>query len=236
MPGKFLYTVDALSRALILSPGGTYLEEAAQTELFVQAVVSHLPADSDPLHQYRAVQKKDNTCVQLITFCKRGWPSKSQLKGDLWQYWSVRGELSLHEDLLLRGSRIVVPQSLQRETLQKIHNGHQGIQRCLSRVASSVRWSGISQQVPHYPHGLAEKNGQNYEELIGKIGGPIHGTLELQSDTSTMVRAQPCTTLNGKTTENRRPPNKDYPNTGLAISYRLLPERRKDKEETTGKL
>ena len=147
VPGKFLYTVDALSRAPILSPGGTYLEEATQTELFVQAVVSHLPADSDRLHQYRAAQKKDNTCVQLITFCKRGWPSKSQLKGDLWQYWSVRGELSLHEDLLLRGSRILVPQSLQRETLQKIHNGHQGIQRCLSRVASSVWWPGISQQV-----------------------------------------------------------------------------------------
>ena len=74
---------------------------------------------------------------------------------------------------------------------------------------------------PHYPHAeqwFGRRNGQNCKEFIGKFGGPVHGTLELQSDTSTMVWAQPCTTLkeDGKTTENRHPPNKDYPNTGLA--------------------
>ena len=169
VPGKFLYTVDALSRAPILSPEGTYLEEAAQTELFVQAVVSHLPADSDRLHQYRAAQKKDNTFYIL----QKGMAKQESAQGRPLAVL-VSERLSLHEDLLLRESRIVVPQSLQQETLQKIHNGHQGIQRCLSRVASSVWWPGIPRQV---------------EQLV-----------------------------------------KNCP-----ISYRLSPERRRDKEETKGK-
>ena len=41
----------------------------------------------------------------------------------------------------------MIPRSLRHETLQKIHSGHQGIQRCRLRVSTSVWWHGISQQV-----------------------------------------------------------------------------------------
>ena len=41
----------------------------------------------------------------------------------------------------------MIPQSLQQETLQKIHSGHQGIQRCHLRISTSIWWPGIAQQV-----------------------------------------------------------------------------------------
>ena len=147
VPGKHLYTADALSRAPVSSPDAATTQEGAQTESFVHALTSCLPASSDRLHEYRTAQQQDSICSQLIAFCKNGWPSKAQLTGDLLQYWPVRGELSLHDDLLLRGRRIVVPQSLQRETLHKIHSGHQGILRCRLRVSSAVWWPGVKQQV-----------------------------------------------------------------------------------------
>ena len=78
----------------------------------------------------RTSEQEDSTSRQLITFCQQGWPDRPHLKGDLSPYWHVRGDLALHDNLLLYGSRIVVPKSLQASTLQKIHNGHQGIQRC----------------------------------------------------------------------------------------------------------
>ena len=59
----------------------------------------------------------------------------------------MRGDLTLHDNLLLYGSRIVVPKSLQAATLQKIHNGHQGIQRCRQRTTSSVWWHGVSKHI-----------------------------------------------------------------------------------------
>ncbi len=46
-------------------------------------------------------------------------PSKHQVKGDLAKYWKVRGQLSVCDNLLLYGMRIVVPKSKQAETLQK---------------------------------------------------------------------------------------------------------------------
>ena len=71
-------------------------------------------------------------------------------------YWSVRGELSLQGDLLLRGRRTVVPKSLQKETLQKIHSGHQGITKCSLRATSSVWWPGLKQQLEDLIHNCPE--------------------------------------------------------------------------------
>jgi len=39
-------------------------------------------------------------------------------------------EVSLCDDLLLFGSRIVVPETMRKMILQKIHQGRQGIQKC----------------------------------------------------------------------------------------------------------
>ena len=53
--------------------------------------------------------------------------SQGPLPRTIVPYWQVRGELTLHDDLLLCGRRIVVPSSLRKETLDKIHSCHQGI-------------------------------------------------------------------------------------------------------------
>ena len=66
---------------------------------------------------------------------------------DMLPYWRVRGELTLCRDLLLRGKRIVVPASLRTETLEKIHSGHQGIQRCLLRITSAVWWPQVKHEI-----------------------------------------------------------------------------------------
>ena len=44
-------------------------------------------------------------------------------------YWEAEGMLTLKDDLLLYGSRIVVPALLQKETLLKLHKGHLGSER-----------------------------------------------------------------------------------------------------------
>ena len=49
--------------------------------------------------------------------------------------------------VLLRGSCIVVPKSQQAETLRKVHQGHQGIQRCRQRVSTAVWWPGVSREI-----------------------------------------------------------------------------------------
>ena len=158
VPGKLLYTADTLSRAPVIPPDANHILEHVQTEAFVHALASYLPARADRLQQFRVAQQQDSTCSQLITFCKQGWPNKSQITGDVLWYWPMRGELSLHDDLLLRGHRIVIPQSLGQETLQNIHSGHQGFQRCcfafrhpFGGLVSHNRLSKSSRAAPNVP-------------------------------------------------------------------------------------
>ena len=145
VPGKFLYTADTLSRAPIysVSVGG----EEKGMEASVAAVVSSLPASGGRLVEYHKEQRADATCLQVIVYCQEGWPDKDKIKDNVKPYWSVRLELSLVQDLLLYRSRIVVPASLQLETLKKIHQGHQGLVKCCQRVASAVWWPGVYNQL-----------------------------------------------------------------------------------------
>ena len=83
----------------------------------------------------------------MIKYCRTGWSGKTHINDAIAPYWEAREDLTLHGNLLLYGSRVVVPASKQLETIQKIHEGHQGIQRCRLRARISVWWPVLSRQI-----------------------------------------------------------------------------------------
>ena len=131
--------------------------------------VSHLPASHHQLSEYIKAQAQDAVCSQIMRYCTEGWPDKHKILPVLKPYWKLQGELTVHNNLLLFRTQIVVPNALQRENLQKIHNGHQGIQRCRLRAQSSVWWPGISQHISDLIencHVCAKKSKQYHEPLM----------------------------------------------------------------------
>ena len=107
IPGKDLHTANALSRAPLKSTENDKdLEQLA--ELLVAANISHLPAGKERLEQYQQAQKTDPTCSALRQYCRNGWPNKETLTSEIKPYWQERGNLTIGEDLLLHGSRVVV--------------------------------------------------------------------------------------------------------------------------------
>jgi len=117
------------------------------TEAFIAAVVSNLPATPTRLDQLRTAQSEDETLQTVFKYCEQGWPIKNSLSGNLKPYWSVKDELTIHNGLLLRGNRIVIPSSLQEDILQKLHEGHQGIVKTQLRARTSVWWPGVTKQI-----------------------------------------------------------------------------------------
>ena len=150
VPGKSLYTADTLSRAPLRESCDATAISSRETEQFVQAIRTVLPASADRLETYAKKQANDRICSKLIEFCTSGWPSRNQLSRELKEYWRYRGCLTLSKNLLLYQTRIVVPSEMRQETLDKIHHGHQGIQRYKLRIASSVWWPGVSTAIEHF--------------------------------------------------------------------------------------
>ena len=146
VPSKLLYTVDdALSCAPISNADLAHFDQDA--ELFVQSVISYLPASKDRLDVFRKAQSKDSTCAKLMTFCRQ---DNRDIEGDLLQYSAAKMHLLVVDNLLLYANRIVVPHSMTAEVLQKVHQGHQGIQRYRLRIFSAVWCIRISRDIENY--------------------------------------------------------------------------------------
>ena len=86
----------------------------------------------------------------MIKYCRDGWPSKHKLNEVTLPYWEACSRPNLKGNLLLYGCRIVIPMAKQKEILGKLHQGHQGIQRCRLRAKSSVWWPGLSSKIEQY--------------------------------------------------------------------------------------
>ena len=135
-------------------------------ESFAYAITSSVPVTKTLLEKYCMGQFKDLTCTTIKQFCLSGWPEKRKVPANLKPYWLVRHEFSICKDLLLFGCRIVVPDSLKTLTLQRLHDGHLGIQRCCLRAASAVWWPGLAKHMVQRCHVCAKRNSPPVEPMI----------------------------------------------------------------------
>ena len=183
-PGKSLYLADTLSRAPINGEEEATILAAMEVEEFVNVAIQSLPAGDERLEAYRKAQAEDPECSKIIEFCKSGWPSKHLIKGTVKKYWQVRSSLTLNQNLLLYGSRIVIPQSMRKETMSKIHSGHQGIVRCRLRISESVWWPGASREMENFVQSCPEcqKNTPPCKEPLIPSELPKHPWEKVASD------------------------------------------------------
>lgn len=149
VPGKTLLIADALSRSPI--PNTCETEELTlEVSNYVNNIILNLPVKDPYLEKIKAEQNKDDICTQLRKLSIDGWPDRSKLSSLLLPYFQYRFEISLSsDDLLLKGTRLVIPNTLQKEVIDFLHAGHQGITKCRKRAQSSVWWLGLSTQLEH---------------------------------------------------------------------------------------
>ncbi|XP_019628682.1 PREDICTED: uncharacterized protein K02A2.6-like [Branchiostoma belcheri] len=135
-PGNEMLVADALSR---LSPSEK--EEMAGLKVQIHHLVN---VTTTKLEQIQEETSKDEE-LQTIT---RGWPEKrSEVQPLIREYWTIRDDISIENGVLLAGSRIIIPKSLQKEVLQTIHEGHMGEEKCKLRAKSAVYWIGMYKEI-----------------------------------------------------------------------------------------
>ena len=62
-------------------------------------------------------------------------------------YLYVKDELCVYGELLLRGTRIVVPSILRDRVMKIAHEGHQGVVKTKNRLRSKVWWPKMDSDV-----------------------------------------------------------------------------------------
>ena len=142
-----MYVSDALSRAYLMrTDNDACLEREAEYQ--VHSVVKNLPASNDIIMKIKSETLTDPVLQSLIENVKNGWPDiRKNLEDALKPYWQDREELHVAHGLLMKQNRIVMPTSLQQQMLDRIHEGHLGIELCKRRARESLFWPGISAQI-----------------------------------------------------------------------------------------
>ena len=90
-------------------------------------------------------------------------------------YAQVKGELCVYGELLLRGTRIVVPRLLRNRVMQLVHEGHQGIVKTKYRLRSKVWWPGMDKDVEKFCkvcHGCQVTSGFDPPEPMSRVLPP----------------------------------------------------------------
>ena len=59
---------------------------------------------------------------------------------NLRSFWNYRDELSILDGLILKGTRIVIPNECQNDVLKKLHEGHFGVDHTKLHARDSVYW------------------------------------------------------------------------------------------------
>lgn len=133
---------DVLSRLSVSEPRPFDDSE----ELMVREIVnSGAAAVALKWQEIRQASNVDDVISQIFDALETGASDELPLP-----YKMIFAEFCRVDDVLLRGDRIVIPQSLQQRVLQLAHEGHPGMRIMKGHLRANVWWSKMDIQVEQY--------------------------------------------------------------------------------------
>ena len=122
----------------------------------VSADAKALPLFADPhLARLQAAANRDAQYKQLRTAVQHG-PLARQHQATLpTAFAAIKHDLWVSDNLVMYGSRVVVPAQLRQEVLRELHTAHQGQDRTLRRARQAVYWPGITTDIRNMVRGCA---------------------------------------------------------------------------------
>ena len=137
-PGKEVTLADSMSRKPC--------SNSKSMEFDFQ--ISHVQFSTRKLDELRQETRNDDKLQSLMKVIADGWPDRQRdVHPQLRAFWPFRDELVADDGIVLKGNHIVMPASIHAETLAKLHESHQGIEKTRLRARSCVFWNGINQDI-----------------------------------------------------------------------------------------
>ena len=90
----------------------------------------------------------DPTIQDLMMAIEEGTPtSKEDLPQGIQAYFKLWDHLTIVDDVVCYGCRIVIPDSLRAQCLSALHSAHQGVGVMTARAVSTMYWPGITSDI-----------------------------------------------------------------------------------------
>ena len=92
--------------------------------------------------------ERDKLLQQLSEVIKNGWPKDvTEVPESIRPWWTFRDELAILDGVVYKGPIVVIPTSMHRDMLKRLHVSHQGLEATLRRARQSMFWHGMAVDV-----------------------------------------------------------------------------------------
>ena len=141
IPGRNNVISDALSRITPLE----FQDSNAEKDILAVNFLQYSSIKEKERDEVLQETNKDKELQSLKRYISTGWPAKrSQIPVFLHPYWNFRDELMIENSILMKNSKVLIPETLKQKYLMQIHQGHQGIEACRSRAREFVFWINLN--------------------------------------------------------------------------------------------
>ena len=87
---------------------------------------------------------------QLESTILQGWPdSKQNTSLNIRAYWPFRDEPTTQDHIIYKGTKVLVPKSMQPLMLQRVHTSHRGPDACVRCTTDVIFWPGMAKEIHH---------------------------------------------------------------------------------------
>ena len=111
---------------------------------YIRQLVTDAVPKSTSLDDIHSHTKADPELQQVIEASTTNhWSRKEVLKN----YFNCRNELSVVDDVLLKGNQLIIPKQLRTNILALAHKSQQGITKTKALMRKKVWWPGINEHI-----------------------------------------------------------------------------------------
>ena len=142
IPGLTNQPADCLSQL------GGQKDTIKLPKLHLYQITKQLSTRSESLNQFRLTTQEDDKLALLKHIITQGWPSTvKEVPSVIQPSWSFCKELTVEDGLVLKGTRIEIPNKICETVLKLIHEGHLALSKCKLHANGTVYWPGLNEQL-----------------------------------------------------------------------------------------
>ena len=103
------------------------------------------------LAQIQKATEMDTQLQSLKTTVLLGWPNdKHEIPTAVLQFWNFRDEITVHNGLLFKAEKLIIPQAMRPQLLNKIHASHLSVDACNRKARDVLYWPGLYSDIQQF--------------------------------------------------------------------------------------